>query len=204
MTTDHPLHRARLGIGEGAMHAASMKKGAGLFGADPALLASLIEPLRVSPLTGDDPGERGRPSQHGAALGEALADIAKAGAVGTDLLSAMCATCAFREGSLANQLAGTGVVALNCVLGVDPDDFACHHGMKNGEPTKLCAGFLAAQLAPREIVLAAVQLVSARLAALPDHDAVRAAFDEKAARFDPDGRMDNYQWGRALLRDGAA
>jgi hypothetical protein len=147
--------------------------------------------------------ERGRPSQHGAILGEALADIAKAGRVGVGNLPEMCATCAFREGSLPNQMAATVSLALDCVLGIDPDDFACHHGMNAGQPTRLCAGFLAAQLVPMPIILAAVQTASARLASLPEHDSVQAEFDAWSASVDPEGKMDNYQWARAHLRSKA-
>lgn len=142
-----------------------------------------------------------RPSLHGAILGEALADLAKAGRVGIPDFPDMCATCAFREGSLANQMAATGQVALDCLVDFDPDDFACHHDMKEGEPTKLCAGYLAASQAPFPVVKAAVSTVVARLREIAEPDEIRIAFDAWAVKVDPDGKMDVYQLGRAYARD---
>ncbi len=144
--------------------------------------------------SGFDPA-RERPSNHGAILGEALSDIAKAGAVGGPLLDLMCATCAFREGSMPNQMAATGKVALACVLGTDKDEFACHHGMKDNWPTKICAGYVAAKQAPFDVVKAAIRTVSTRLSNLPETDEIRRSFDEWRATVDPD--LDDYQTARA-------
>lgn len=140
---------------------------------------------------------RDRPSAHGAILGEALSDLAKAGRVGIADFPEMCATCAFREGAMSNQMASTGKVALDCVLGIDADDFGCHHGMEDGKPTKLCAGFMAAKNAPFRVVLAAVQTVHTRLAALTETDEIRAAFDAWHAEVNPADKLDVYQLGRA-------
>ena len=141
-----------------------------------------------------------RPSAHGAILGEALADLAKAGSVGVPNPPEMCATCAFREGCMTNQMAGTGKDALNCVLGIDPNDFACHHGMKDGKPTKLCAGYVMALLAPPAVVQAALLTVKSRLESLSGPDAIREAFDRWWPTVDPNGEMDNYQLSRAYER----
>jgi hypothetical protein len=70
-----------------------------------------------------------RPSLHGKMLGKALALIAEIGRRDAPMpIPDTCLTCAFREGTMPNQTAGTGMVALNCVLRIDTDRFACHHG----------------------------------------------------------------------------
>lgn len=152
---------------------------------------------RVSAAT----GSRERPSRHGIILGQALADMAKTGAVGTDLLSTMCATCAFREGCMTNGMAATGIDALNIVLGIDDAEFMCHHGMKDGEPTKPCAGAIAAKLAPLPVVQNAVATVAARLDAAFGPDQIRADFDAWVARADPEGRLDDYKRARLYARE---
>ena len=72
-----------------------------------------------------------KPSSYGAILGDALALIAAAGRrdmpPGTTIADT-CLTCAFREGALPNRMGGTTKMALDCVLGIDRDRFACHHG----------------------------------------------------------------------------
>lgn len=61
-----------------------------------------------------------RPSKHGQILGSALALVAMAGRKDSPVpLPEPCLTCAFREGSMPNQTAGTGLIALNIVLGID-------------------------------------------------------------------------------------
>lgn len=150
----------------------------------------------VSAHPGNDPARRERPSQHGAMLGQALSDLAKAGAVGTGLLDLMCPTCAFREGCMTNQMAATGSEALKCLTGEDEADFCCHYGMKNGQPSRLCAGFVAAQRAPFDVFKNTLRTLSDRLTLLPAHDAERAAFDAWAAIHDPDGTMDDYERSR--------
>jgi hypothetical protein len=157
----------------------------------------------VSPASGFDPS-RERPSAHGAILGEALSDLAKAGAVGTDLLSVMCSTCAFREGCMSNQMAATGVEALNIVLGIDDADFGCHHGMKDGFPTRFCAGAAAAKRAPFSVLQSALRTLNSRLELLPESDAVRADFDAWVARHDPGCQLDDYQRARLFARDSGS
>jgi hypothetical protein len=143
-----------------------------------------------------DTTRRERPSQHGALLGQALSDLAKAGAVGTELLDLMCRTCAFREGCMTNQMAATGMEALKCLTGEDSADFACHYGMKNGQPVRLCAGFIAASRAPFDVFKSVLGTLAARMNNLPCEDAVRANFDAWTAEHDPDGKMDDYERSR--------
>jgi hypothetical protein len=145
--------------------------------------------------------DRDRPSRHGAILGAALARIEAEGRrFGPDLPDC-CATCAFRPGCMTNMMAATGLTALNVLLGIDGEAFACHHGMKDGQPTKLCAGYAAAKLAPFEFVMAEIAAMHDELGAPPSHDAIRAEFDAWIARVDPDGMLDDYARGRLFLRD---
>jgi hypothetical protein len=66
-----------------------------------------------------------RPSLHGKMLGKALALMADLGRRDAPMpIPDQCLTCAFLEGSMPNQTAGTGMIALNCVLRIDPDRFA--------------------------------------------------------------------------------
>jgi hypothetical protein len=146
-----------------------------------------------------------RPSKHGALLGEALALIAMAGR--KDFpgdLPEPCLTCAFREGTMPNQSPGTGSMALNCVLGIDKDRFACHHGMKEGAPSKICAGYIAARLAPWSFTKEVLASLHRDLAAVSGPDEVRAAFDAWLADADPAGKMDVYQQARAFAAREAA
>jgi len=143
---------------------------------------------------------RERPSRHGAILGEALAAMERAGRAAGPALPDMCATCAFREGCMTNQMAATGSQALNCVLGVDPDEFACHHGMKEGQPVRYCAGYVAARRAPFPVIKAALSIAMGKLAAASGSDEVREAFDAWLAEVDPDNRMDDYQRARLYER----
>lgn len=148
-----------------------------------------------------------KPTTYGAILGDALALLAAAGR--KDLMPGMvipdpCLTCAFREGALPNRMGGTAKVALDCVLQIDRDRFACHHGMKDGEPGKLCAGYLAAMIAPFSFVKQVLESASKDLAAF-DADApdpVRDDYVRWLGQIDPDGKLDVYQIARAYaLRD---
>jgi hypothetical protein len=116
-----------------------------------------------------------------------------------------CATCAFREGCMTNMTAGTLKIALDCVLGIDPDRFACHHGMKEGEPTKLCTGYVAAILAPFSLVKEVMTAINADMKAMGDGpDEVRAEFDAWLAKADPEGKIDDvYQLARMYERHRA-
>jgi hypothetical protein len=112
-----------------------------------------------------------------------------------------CLTCAFRAGSMPNQCAGTGKVTLDCLLRADT--FGCHHGMKNGEPSKLCVGWVAALKAPFKEVQHLLGEMYAELQALPDADPVRAEFDAWVKSIDPEGSLDVYQLGRAYAAKAA-
>jgi hypothetical protein len=74
----------------------------------------------------DKPAADGdRPSFHGKMLGEALALMAELGRREAPMpIPDNCLTCAFRRGTMPNETAGTGVIALNCVLRIDKDRFA--------------------------------------------------------------------------------
>lgn len=140
-----------------------------------------------------------RPSRHGAILGDALALLAAAGRKDAPMdLPECCLTCAFRPGTLPNATAETGKMALDCVLGIDRDRFACHHGMKEGQPRKLCSGYVAAVLAPWSFTKEVIEAVTQEMDATKDSpDDVRAAFDAWRVETDPDGAMDVYQLARA-------
>jgi hypothetical protein len=99
-----------------------------------------------------------KPSEHGRVFGAALAKMADDIAANHSEIPERCKTCAFREGTIPNQMAGTLMQALNCVTGADPDDFACHHSLDAaGRPTRLCNGYLLlAMLATPEQLVAAL------------------------------------------------
>jgi len=101
---------------------------------------------------------------------------------------------------MPNQMAATGLTALNIVLRIDSDDFACHHGMKDGNPTRLCAGYLHAKAAPFEMVKSEISAMKDRLADMSGPDEVRAAFDAWRARSDPSSTLDDYQLARLFAR----
>lgn len=147
-----------------------------------------------------------RPSRHGELMGNLLARLAEAGNTGEleGILSFMCATCAFRRGSLPNTSAGTGMIVFNCAVGIDSDRFACHHGMKDGHPQKLCAGYLAAKNAPFEVMKAETAQLYDALSRLGDDDATRNAFDAWAEREDPNRMLDVYELARQWARHVAA
>lgn len=144
--------------------------------------------------------ERERPSKHGKILGESLSLLAAAGRKDAPMeIPECCLTCAFRPGCMTNQMAATGKTALDCVLGIDPDRFACHHGMKDGQPSKICVGYIAARLAPWSFtkdVLIAMQAELDKIDGSPDE--VRAAFDAWWAQCDPQQDLDVYQQARAF------
>jgi hypothetical protein len=143
---------------------------------------------------------KARPSRHGAILGAALAKMADAGRKADPTIPDACATCAFTAGSMPNQMAPTTLVAFNCATGIDPSPFGCHHGMKDGLPTRLCAGYVAARCAPFETLKALAGEVCRDLDGMEGPDTVREQFDAELAKIDPDGTMDDYQLARARAR----
>lgn len=136
--------------------------------------------------------ERERPSRHGAILGRALSEMVDAGGGCTGT----CATCAFKPGTMTNQMAATGLTALHCALGSDPDPFGCHHGMADGQPTKLCAGYEAARRASFEDVRAIMERLKKRMDAMSGPDEVRIAYDVWAEQADPSHALNDYQLAR--------
>ncbi len=146
--------------------------------------------------------ERDRPSTHGKLLGDALAAIATAGREAcSEPIPDTCLTCAFRPGALANESAGTGLLAMNCVLDIDTAVFCCHHGMKDGDPTSVCMGYVAAKLAPFEVTRSIMGGMLERVKAMKDGpDQVRADFDAWMAHADPRQELDVYQLARAYAR----
>lgn len=143
-----------------------------------------------------------RPSIHGKMMGKALALMADLGRRDAPMpIPDMCLTCAFRDGSMPNMTAGTGIMALNCVLRIDPDRFACHHGMKEGEPQRLCSGYIAAMLAPFSEIKEILTAFYEELAAIEErHDEVRTAFDKWLNHVDPERRLDVYQAAREYAK----
>lgn len=142
---------------------------------------------------------RDRPSRHGAALGKALARLADAGN-GPDLPE-RCAGCGLRDGTYANQCAATVKEALNCVVGVEPGPFACHHGMVDGEPTRMCAGYAAASRVPQHLARPIIVGVLAELDAVRDTpDPIRERIDQWIATVDPEGKLNDYQRARLYER----
>lgn len=146
--------------------------------------------------------EGDRPSIHGKMLGKALSLIAEMGRRDAPMpIPDTCLTCAFREGTMPNMTAGTGMVALNIVLRIDTDRFACHHGLKEGEPQRLCAGYVAAMLAPFGNVKEVLAAFHAELEGVGEQpDDVRVAFDSWLNRADPERRLDVYQAAREYAK----
>lgn len=149
-----------------------------------------------------NPKDRERPSTHGALVGQAIASMASAGRRVDPAIPEECATCAFRAGTMTNQMASTVLDALQCAIGADPAVFACHHGMNGCEPTRVCAGWLAAQKAPyaevRQIAELLHHALDARVAGGPDP--IRDAFDAWLSTVDPHGVMNDHQRARIYAR----
>ncbi len=151
--------------------------------------------------------EADRPSAHGKLLGSALALIEKLGRRDAPMvIPDCCLTCAFREGSLPNMSAGTGIIALNCAIHIDRDRFSCHHGMKDGEPTKICAGYAAAMFAPWSSVIVVLEALQKEIDKFSpgDDDGLRTAFDAWAVALDPKKRQDVYAMARMFAKSGPA
>lgn len=52
-----------------------------------------------------------------------------------------CVDCAYRAGTIPNGCLSTVADAMKCWLEREP--FFCHHGVVDGEPTRLCRGWVA-------------------------------------------------------------
>lgn len=113
---------------------------------------------------------RQQPSKHGAILGAAFARIADEMEPKCPMVPDRCKSCAFRAGTIPNQMAGTLVEAMHCVIGTDPTPFCCHQTLDaDGRPTMLCAGYVLVKKAPFENVRAELTKVLGEL------DTARAA-----------------------------
>lgn len=79
------------------------------------------------------------PCEEGRALGRELARLA---APAIERAAAIpCASCAFKEGTVPNGCLETVNGAMECAMG--GKIFWCHHGMKDGSPTRVCRGWRA-------------------------------------------------------------
>jgi len=107
-----------------------------------------------------------KPSAHGRALGTELARLAESQVAAHPMIPERCKTCAFREGTQPNQMAGTLSEALECVLMGAAEPFYCHQKLKDGEPTQLCVGYVLCCAAPFEDVKAAIGRAHVALKAL--------------------------------------
>lgn len=113
-----------------------MKNSNGLSGSSATTVSAADGSLTVRP-------ERefiNHPTPEGEALGEMLARFADVEFERNPALRPRCADCAFARGSEPNQIAGTLMNALKCVIEKAP--FYCHagRGIPNGQ---LCAGWVA-------------------------------------------------------------
>lgn len=80
------------------------------------------------------------PTPEGAELGRHLARFADQEEAAHPDAPKRCGDCAFRAGTLPNQCPQTLMDAVKCTMEGEP--FHCHLGMRDGEPTRLCAGYL--------------------------------------------------------------
>lgn len=145
-----------------------------------------------------------RPSRHGELLGEVLAALAEAGRDNIIGAHDLCATCAFRAGSVPNMCASTGKIALDIAVGLDSDDFACHHGMKEGRPTKGCVGAELAKAAPRPLLAKLMEDLAAALDGMSGDDEVRAEFDRWWSGIDSEHKLNVYELASAYARRDAS
>lgn len=141
--------------------------------------------------------DRECPSTHGKILGDTLANMAEAGKALHPDFPEPCLTCAFRRGCMTNMMAVTGLVAMKCTIGADTDRFACHHGMNDGTPTRICVGYLLAKSVPFDFVQAEMAKLSENIKEIPSDDHIRASFDAWAAERDPNRELDDYALARA-------
>lgn len=102
------------------------------------------------PLTEGEQGSPNLPSPEGELLGHHLARLtlplierAQARFPGDSSL-APCSECAYVAGTVPNRSLATVGDALKC--SVERTEFCCHKGQVNGEPRRLCAGWLATML----------------------------------------------------------
>lgn len=80
------------------------------------------------------------PTPEGAELGRHLARFADQEEAKFADPPKRCHDCAFRAGTIPNGCEQTLMDAVKCTFEGEP--FYCHNGMRDGEPTRLCAGYL--------------------------------------------------------------
>lgn len=151
--------------------------------------------------------DRAVPSLHGRALGVELARLADSQVAAHPDIDERCLTCAFREGTMTNSMAPTLLEAVNCVVGIDDAMFGCHHGLKDGKPTKICAGYVLCMMAPAKERLAAVERAHHALKALGINDDDKTHDQDFLAwqhGHDPDRQLDDYQLARAYAKHRAS
>lgn len=135
-----------------------------------------------------------------ARLGAALADVATRHRRPGD--PDPCGTCGLKKGTLPNMAGRTMIDAMHVLAGIDGDAFGCHHGMKEGEPTRPCAMWLAARRASRDELQAALGSVLIPLDDLPENDPVGVYVTTWADQHDPERKLDTYQLARLWERTG--
>lgn len=98
----------------------------------------LTEAAETERPTPDEASLVNDPTPEGAALGKHLARWVDAEMDGPRILRPRCSDCAFLKGTPPNQIAGTLMTALKCVIEKEP--FYCHseRGVRSGP---LCAGW---------------------------------------------------------------
>ena len=84
--------------------------------------------------------ERNKPCEVGIALGKELARLTAPAIEAAE--HKPCASCAFRAGTYPNGCVTSVADAMKCML--EGHTFHCHHGMKDGVATRVCAGWKAA------------------------------------------------------------
>jgi hypothetical protein len=153
----------------------------------------------MTPVADDDNPRRGT-STGAARLGAALADLAERHRRPGD--PDPCSSCGLKKGTLANMAGQTMIDAMNVLAGIDGDVFGCHHGMKDREPTKACAGWLAARRASRDELLQAIGSVAIPNDDNPENDPVGVYVAAWAKQNDPEGKLDSYQLARLWEKTG--
>ena len=89
-----------------------------------------------------------RPCEFGRELGRNLAcfaDLAeqKWRDAGVNFIPQRCHSCAFGPGTYPNGCISTVADAMKCIMERKP--FYCHHGIKDGDPPSVCAGWMLLQ-----------------------------------------------------------
>ena len=89
-----------------------------------------------------------QPCETGRELGRNLARFADVAEQewrdsGISFVPQRCHSCAFKAGTYPNGCISTVADAMKCMMEREP--FYCHHGIKDGEPSAVCGGWLLLQ-----------------------------------------------------------